>query len=114
MLFSRCMATLFNPIYRRGGRIKWGLVSYTMAIFSIATAFTAVNFSIQLISFSRFVEDGLFGYQTPIGPTVLRIVPSVMFLLNGWLADGLLVSFFVWRCAQVSNVGLFSSSIVAT
>ena len=97
------MVALFNPVHRRPGEyIKWGLVSYTAAMFSLATVQTALSLDIQSISYidnREFpgVEDlqippGPFGYQWFISPDVINIVPSVVFALSNWLADGLLVS----------------------
>ena len=31
VLFSKCIAALLNPLYRKRDRIKWVLVSYTVA-----------------------------------------------------------------------------------
>ena len=95
VVFFQCMALLFTPVHRRGERIRWGLVSYTVAVFSVVTVFTTVNLYIQFSSFldyRGFAEGGPLGYQVFIGPAALRITPSLTFLLNGWLANGLLVS----------------------
>lgn len=56
------------------------------------------------------VPPGPLGYQSFIFSDVLTIVPDVMFLLNGCLADALLVGSSL---AGVSN-GSSSSSIIAT
>ena len=95
VLFFQCMAALLNPIHRRGWRIKWGLVFYTAVMFSVATVFTAMNLGVQFLSFFNyhgFAGGGPLGYHMFIGPTVLRITPSLTFLLNNWLANGLLVT----------------------
>ena len=95
------MAALFNPIYRRGEGIKWGLVSYTAVMFSLATVQTALNLDIQSISYidnrafsdiEDLIEPGPLGYQVSIITDALAIVPDVMFALSNWFADGLLVS----------------------
>ena len=70
MLFFRCMAALFDPCHHRGEPIKWGLVSYTVIMFSLVTMQTAVNLDILAISYidnCKFpgVEDTL-----PPGPVV--------------------------------------------
>ena len=117
VLFFQCLATLFNSAHRRGEDIKWGLVSYTMIMFLLVTAFTAMNLntgSVSFIDHREFEADwgGPIGYQRSI-PTVDDIVPNVVFLLSYWLADGLLVS-SPFDVAQVSNAGPSFSSIVAT
>ena len=109
------MAALFDPVHRRGERIKWGLVSYITIMFSLATVQTALTLDIQSISYidkREFpgVEDlqippGPFGYEAIISAEALTIVPSVAPILNNWLADGLLVSslFDVTLLTQVSD-----------
>ena len=39
------------------------------------------------------LPSGPFGYQVTVYPKAISLVPNVMFLLNNWLADGVLVSF---------------------
>jgi len=101
VLFFKCMGALFNPVYRRGERIKWGLVSYTTVMFSLATILTAMNLHILSISFidnrefsnaDGGLHPGPYGYYEFIYYKAIGIVPNVAFCLNNWLADGLLVS----------------------
>ena len=102
VVFFQCMAALFDPVHRRGERIKWGLVSYITIMFSLATVQTTLTLDIQSISYidkREFpgVEDlqippGPFGYEAIISAEAITIVPSVAPILNNWLADGLLVS----------------------
>ena len=102
MLFFQCMAALLNPVHRRGEGIKWWLVSHTAAMFSFATVYTAMNLHIQSKSFidnrrsyqinSIIYGSGPLDYQDGIRETALGITPNIMFSLNNWLADGLLVS----------------------
>ena len=115
------MAALFNPIYRRGEGIKWGLVSYTAVMFSLATVQTALNLDIQSISYidnrafsdiEDLIEPGPLGYQVSIITDALAIVPDVMFALSNWFADGLLVS-SLFGIAFTCPTKLFLSSIVA-
>ena len=103
VLFFQCMAALFDSANRRGERIKWGLVSYTVAMFSFATVLTGMQLNIRSISYidnREFpgVEDALppgpLGYQSFIWSGPLSLTPSLMFALNNWLADGLLVGSF--------------------
>ena len=56
MLFSKCMAALFNPTHRRSEHIKRGLVSYTPVMFSLVTVHSTVVFEIQSISHSTSPE----------------------------------------------------------
>jgi len=44
-------AVLFNPIYRRGEGIKWGLVSFTAIMFSLVTVHLATNLQQLSISY---------------------------------------------------------------
>ena len=97
-VFFQCMAALFDPVHRRGERTKWGLVSYTMVMFSLVTVFTATNLDIQSISYIDNREFpgvegvGPFRYEWFISAEILTTVSNVVFPLNNWLADGLLVS----------------------
>ena len=101
VLFFKCMAALLNPVDHRGEPIKWGLVSYTVVMFSVATVQTAVNLQIQSISYidnREFpgivgeISPGPIGYQVFMGHEALTTLSNVMFFLNAWLADGFLVS----------------------
>ena len=120
MLFFQCMATLFDPIHYKREGIRWGVVSYTVIMFSFATVFTATNLNIQSISHidNREYTSGPLLYQVSVSQNVLNITPTFMFLLNNWLADGFLVgSWFglvLPSLARMSNVGSSSSSIVVT
>ena len=100
-LFFKCVAALLNPAHRRGGRVKWGLVFYTVVMFSFLTMQTAVALHVQSISYvgnrefpgiARAVSRGPLGYLGFTRQEALDIVSTSMFFVNGWLADGLLVS----------------------
>ena len=100
VLFFQCMSALVDPTNRRGKKINWGLVSYTMAMFSFATVLTGTRFSIRSISYidnreypgvEGVLPPGPLGYQSFIWSSALSLTPSLMFALNNWLADGLLV-----------------------
>ena len=99
VLFFQCMIALFNPVYRRGEGIKWGLVPYTMVMFLVATVGTAAALDVESLSYINNSEfpgtegvapPGPFGYQVYL--KTLNVVSDLMFNLNNWLADGLLVS----------------------
>lgn len=100
MLFFQCMAALIDPIHRRREGVKWGLLSYTVVMFSFVTVFTAMNLNIQSISYidnrefpgvEGVLPPGPLGYQWFIYSKAITIVPNFMFLLNNWMADGFLV-----------------------
>lgn len=104
ILFFKCMAALVNPVDRRGEPIKWGIVSYTMVMYSVVTVQTAMDLDVQTISYidnrgfpgvKGEVSPGPIGYQSYISHQARGIFSNVMFFLNVWLADGLLVSFSV-------------------
>jgi len=91
------MVALLNPPHRRDEGIKLWPIFYTVAMFSLVTVYTVMSLHIQSISFIDNRRDdggysGVIGYQAIIRRTPLGIVPNIMFNLNNWLADGLLVS----------------------
>ena len=101
MLFSKCTTALFNPAYRRGEGIKWGLVSFTVVMFSSATVLTAMNLHVQSISYidnreypgvNSPKDVGPYGYFLFIYYKAINVIPNVAYVLNNWLADGFLVS----------------------
>jgi len=103
ILFFQCMIALLSPANRRGQRVKWGLVIYTIVMFAIVTVYTGMDLDIQSISFidnreypglGDTIPPGPLGYQLYIYSWPITIVPNLMFLLNNWLADGLLL----YRC----------------
>jgi len=89
---------LANPAHRKEEGIKWWLVFYTMAMFSFVTVYTATNLHILSMTFidHRGSCDpnaaGPIGYQHHAPYTHLGLLSNIMFDLNNWLADGLLVS----------------------
>ena len=95
------MTGLFNPANRRRDGIKWGLVSYTVVVFSLATVVTGTGLNLGSISFidnrdypgsvEGDIAPGPLGYQLTIYQKAVSMIPSIMFLLGYWLADGLLV-----------------------
>ena len=94
------MAALFDSANRRGEKISWGLVSYTVAMFSFATVLTGMQLNGRSISYINnrdypgvegMVPPGPLGYLSSIWHSALSFVPFLMFALNNWLADGLLV-----------------------
>ena len=99
------------------------LTAHTMAMFSIVTIYTVMCLILQSISnidnrefpgVDDMFPPGPLGYQFLIYSKAISIVPIAMFLMNGWLADVLLVCSVSDSFAQLSNAGRSSSSIVAT
>jgi len=115
---------LLNPAHRREEGIKWWPVSYTMAMFSFVTVYTAMylhNLSMSFIDnrqdlHTPFVTfSGPLNYQSKIPHMPLGLLRNVMFNLNNWLADGLLVSSLMPRSLSlVPNVFSAPRSTVAT
>jgi len=94
VLFLNCMTALFSPTYRRGEGIKWGLVSYTVIMFSLATVYTATKghiLSICYIDNRDFPDHGPWGYHEAMSYNAVFIIARAAFNLNNWSADGLLV-----------------------
>lgn len=94
------MSALLSRANRKTGAIRLGLIAHTVAMFSFVTIYVTVDFHILSISHidNRAFPGGdglppgpvgyrLFLYSKPIG-----MIIQVMFLLNNWLANGLLVS----------------------
>ena len=103
ILFFQCMTTLLNPINSRRGDIKWGLVCYTVAMFSCATVVIGTAENIASITFIDNREypgvEGLFppgpiGYMAAACSGTLGIGPVLGAFLGYLLADGLLVRRF--------------------
>ena len=122
-LFFRCIGALFCPVGRTSGGIRWLLVAHTVAMFSFVTISTAMNLDLQSIcninnreftGSGSLSTPGPFGYQIFVYSWVISFIPDIMFLLNTWLADGLLVSSLLNLAVQESNQGHSPwSSIVA-
>ena len=94
VLFFKCMAALFNPVHRRGEGIKWGLVYFTVATFSLETVCTSMslnNLSLAYINNHKF-PDGLLVYQMIDYYGVTSAIPNFAAVLNNWLVNGLLLS----------------------
>lgn len=101
VLFFKCMAALFNPAYRKGEGIRWGLVSFTVLMFSLETVVTSMSLNNLSISYidnrefpgvERVPSPGPLAYQVTHYFHVTNVIPNFFAVLNSWLADGLLVS----------------------
>lgn len=101
MLFFKCMAALLKPLNRRDEGVKWGLVSFTVVMFSLATVHTAMDLNLLSISYinnrdfpgvKSVLYPGPYGYTESIYFKAINVIPNATFPLSNWLADGLLVS----------------------
>ena len=95
------MGALFDPVNRTSGGAKWPLVAHTAAMFLFVTIYTSMYLNLQSISFidnreysgaNGGLPPGPLGYQHLIYNRAVSVVPHLMFMLNTWLADSLLVS----------------------
>ena len=50
-LFFRCLGVLFSPANYTRDSTKWGLIVHTTVVFSLTTITTAMNLSLQSISY---------------------------------------------------------------
>lgn len=102
VMFFQCLSALLDPT-RRGERgVKWPLVAHTTAMFSFVTVSVVANFYVQIIAFIDnrnfpgidWYPPGPTGYLLLTGSEAVVVVSSAPMILNGWLADGLLL----YRC----------------
>ena len=96
------MAALLSPVDRTKRGIRWELVAYTTAMFSFVTVFVAADVNVQSLSYvdnrefpgGDGIPPGPLGYQLSVGSGPSAVDPTfLMYLLNQWLADGLLVRY---------------------
>ena len=101
ILLFQCVVAMLYPVHRRTGGNKWGLITYTVVMFSVVTVLTATGLDTQSISYiddrelpgvEGVIPPGPLGYQSFIHSDLLSAVPNATFFLNNWLADSLLVS----------------------
>ena len=120
-LFFQSLRTLLYPTR---GRVMWGLAAHTVAMFLCLTVSVVIEF-VQLVPFEindREDDDEVPGSYGIWGPwrftegsdlRVLQILSPLVFPLNQWLADGLLVFHVSNPILLVVNPGHVSSCIVA-
>lgn len=96
------MGALLNPVNRLGNGIKWPLVAHTVAMFLFLTVFAAMSLVAPSIAYTDnrgfpggdgVLPPGPFGYIFSLLSRPIALIPKVMLLLNGCLADLLLVSY---------------------
>lgn len=115
------MSALLCHTDRREGVVKWGLLVHTGAMFTFLTILIATLLDLQSVS---YIDNRAFpgadgapwagpvAYQLFIYSKPISVAPVIMFLLNNWLADGLLVSAMLNLVAQLLNAAPSSSSTV--
>ena len=99
-LFFRCIGVLLSPANPMKRGIKWALVAHTVAMLSFLTIPIGINLSRQptcYIDYREFSGDdeappGPIGWDAILSTKPINTIFNVMFPLNQWLADGLLVS----------------------
>lgn len=103
VLFFQCMAALLVPVRRADGGTKWALVAHTVAMFSFVTIYTTTELIIQSASYidnrefpgvEGVLPPGPVGYQYLTYFEAANVIRNLMFILNNWLADALLL----YRC----------------
>ena len=98
-LFFRCMDVLLGPANTIGRGIRWAPVVHTVALFSFMTVPIWIDpdyLPIEYVNNREFPGNdefppGPFGYSISLGTKAINVVFDIMFPLNQWLADGLLV-----------------------
>ena len=124
VLSFKCMTALFDPICRRGEPIKWGLVSYTVIIFSLVTVATGMQLNFQSISYidnhafpsrARFLLDRL-GTNCAFTRRCLVFFRMSCFSrpIDWVMAFWSTLCLMLRSPVHVSNAGSSSSSIAAT
>ena len=105
ILFFRCMAALFNPVRRRGTVSNAESYPTPWSCSRSCTAVTGIQFDIHSLCYVDNREFPNVGDMLPPGPLGCHsfvssdtptVVDAILFL-KGWLTDGLLVSFFLFR-----------------
>lgn len=116
------MSVLLNPSNHGKWGIRWLFVLHTVVMFLLVTAFTAMYLGLKSIAYidmrafpgNDSLPPGYTGYQHLVFSKAISLIPRILFMLNNWLADGLLVSFVLNSVTWVSNANHSSSSIVAS
>jgi hypothetical protein len=123
VLFLQCMGALLSPPNRIRGDVRRSLAVHAIAMLLLTTAATATYLSFHSAAyidnrgFPGVVGEGLppgpFTYQGLIYSEPKSLIIRVVFVLNTWLADGLLVRSASHPATWRSNVRHFPSSTVA-
>lgn len=96
------MSRLLGPANRTRARgTKWGLLAHIATMFLVLVVNTATILDLYSVCFIdnrdfsgtyEAPDPGPPGYREFIYPDAITVVPNVMFYLNTYLTDGLLVS----------------------
>lgn len=103
VLFFQCVGALLSPANRMKAGIRWVLVAHAVTMFLFITIPVTMNVKTQLVD--PYINNREFpgGGASPPGPLGyvyftyfdgINKFPKIMFPLNQWLADGLLL----YRC----------------
>ena len=98
-LFFQCMSVLLSPVNPMKRGVKWGLIAHTVAMFLFLTIPAGIDLnylSTCSINYRDFPGDdeydpGPLGCYETLSTEAAATAFTVMFPLNQWLADGLLV-----------------------
>lgn len=98
-LFFQCVGALLYPVDRSSGGINRGLAVHTVLMFLIVTIFTGTTVNLLSVSFVDnraflgidILPPGPVGYEFLMTSNAIGIFPTLMVLLNNWLASGLLL-----------------------
>ena len=98
-LFFQCIATLLNPTNPIRKGIRWAFVTHTISLFLLVTIPFGIDFdysSTEYINNREFPGNSEFppgplGYSYVLDTDATTMVYNLMFPLNQWLGDGLLV-----------------------
>ena len=106
------MNPLLNSVNHTRRAVKWGLMVHTIVMFLFVTIYTAMNLNTQSLCYIDNRDfPGIDGRLPPEPHTYLffihskaNFIPSLMFTLNQWLTDGLVVSSVFNLLPRASNV----------
>lgn len=108
-LFFRCMYALLSPVNRTQEGIRRGLVVHTVAMFALFTIPCMIEVHLKRTAFidnrdcpgtDQYPYPGPSAYGVILNSEPITIAYVVMFPLNQWLADGLLL----YRCYLIYSM----------
>ena len=122
VMFFQCLNALLDPTRLKERGVKWPLVAHTTAMFSFVTVSIVANSYVQIIAFidnrnfpgADLLSPGPTGYFLLIVSEAIVVMASAPMVLNGWLADGLLVCFAMNIVTWISHIDRRASYIVAS
>ncbi|KIJ63973.1 hypothetical protein HYDPIDRAFT_154930 [Hydnomerulius pinastri MD-312] len=98
VLFVQCMVAFLKRTDVSSPN-RWGLMTYTLLMFSCSTIFVALDSTLFRNAFVdyRNYPGGPIGYSVATYDAPMSITANAFFMLANWLADGLLL----YRCLIV-------------